>query len=82
MRCGGSTLYGREAHAHLIAWIVLLRVLFHEWNRIAHIPHLQTSTIGIICSCLQPVFAALGYILAIRACFEKRSFEKERHIDG
>ena len=32
-----STLYGREAHAHLIAWIVLLRVLFHEWNRIAGI---------------------------------------------
>ncbi|MBA3473902.1 MAG: MBL fold metallo-hydrolase [Rubrobacter sp.] len=26
----------------------------------SHIPHLQTSTIGILCSCLQLVFAALG----------------------
>jgi len=28
-----------------------------------HIPHVQTSTIGIIYSCLQPVFVALGLYL-------------------
>ena len=49
---------------------------------VTHIPHLQTSTIGIICSCLQPVLQLEGCILAIRACFEKCSFDKEGHIDG
>jgi hypothetical protein len=33
-----------------------------------HIVGLQTSTIGIICSYLQPALAALGRVLAIREC--------------
>ncbi len=48
----------------------------------AYIPHLQMGTIGIIRSCLQPVFAASGNILALRTCFEKRSFDKERRVEG
>src|SRR5215217_1396310 len=48
-----------------------------------HIPHLQTSTIGIICSCLQPVFAPLGLYLGDQGVlFEKCSFDKEGQIDG
>jgi hypothetical protein len=35
----------------------------HAHGAETHIPHLQTSTIGIICSCLQPVFAPLGLYL-------------------
>ena len=31
-----------------------------KYHTYCHIPHLQTSTIGILCSCLQLVFAALG----------------------
>src|SRR5215208_3770163 len=47
-----------------------------------HIPHLQTSTIGIICSCLQPVFAPLGLYLGDQGVlFEKCSFDKEGQID-
>src|SRR5215208_7097036 len=51
--------------------------------RRAHIPHLQTSTTGIICSCLQPVFAPLGLYLGDQGVlFEKCSFDKEGQIDG
>ena len=35
-------------------------------GRSTHIPHPQASTIGIICSCLQPVFALLGLYLGDR----------------
>jgi beta-phosphoglucomutase-like phosphatase (HAD superfamily) len=44
---------GRELGMH-----IALVTNAPEANVEAHIPHLQTSTIGIICSCLQPVFAA------------------------
>src|SRR5215203_6968243 len=53
-----------------------------EPQSISHIPHLQTSTIGIICSCLQPVFAPLGLYLGDQGVlFEKCSFDKEGQID-
>jgi hypothetical protein len=41
-----------------------------------HIPHLQTSTSAITCSCLQRVSAVLSHFWAIRAYLEKCSIDK------
>ena len=45
------------------------RVVARDEPLRTHIPHLQTSTIGIICSCLQPVFAVLGLYLGDQGVF-------------
>jgi putative transposase len=41
-----------------------------------HIPHPQTNTSAITCSCLQRVSAVLSHFWAIRAYLEKRSIDK------
>ena len=42
----------------------------------AHIPHPQTNTSAITCSCLQRVSAVLSHFWAIRAYLEKCSIDK------
>jgi hypothetical protein len=44
--------------------------------RQSHIPHPQTNTSAITCSCLQRVSAVLSHFWAIRAYLEKRSIDK------
>jgi hypothetical protein len=43
---------------------------------LTHIPHLQTSTIVFICSCLQLVSAVFSHVWAFRAYLEKCSVDK------
>src|SRR5215216_4100249 len=44
-----------------------------------HIPHLQTSTSAIVCSCLQRVIAVLSHFWAIRA-YPERSAPSTRAL--
>ena len=47
---------------------------------LTHIPHRQTSTSAITCSCLQHVSAVLSHFWAIRAYLEKCSIDKKSAV--